>query len=260
MDASILHAAALSAALPLSPLLAWQGQRVRRTIPRLPEAAGPRAGVAGVPTGATIRLLLVGESTVAGVGAGTHGATLGAQTARALAGARGGAVRWQALGRSGVTARDALALVRATPRADAVVIALGVNDTLRLTSPRAFRRDVDALVRALRRAEGDVPVLLAGVPPVGRFPALPQPLRAVLGLQAEALDRALAALARRRNLLVHAKVAFDGDRALVAGDGFHPSPLGYAVWGVALAAALAAALERPPLHGRATTPATCAHR
>ena len=50
----------------LAPLLLWQGRRVRRVTPRLPEPAGPRAGVAG--QGAPLRLLVLGDSAAAGVG------------------------------------------------------------------------------------------------------------------------------------------------------------------------------------------------
>ena len=54
------------ATLALAPLLWWQGRRVRREALRLPEAAGPRAGVAG--QGRPLRLLLLGDSSAAGVG------------------------------------------------------------------------------------------------------------------------------------------------------------------------------------------------
>ena len=60
----------LAAALPCAPLLLWQGRRVRRDTPKLPEAEGPRDGIAGADRpGRPLRLLIVGDSSAAGVGA-----------------------------------------------------------------------------------------------------------------------------------------------------------------------------------------------
>ena len=52
----------------LFPLIAYQGRRVRRTTPRLPEASGPASGQYGQGQPVT-SLLVIGESTAAGVGA-----------------------------------------------------------------------------------------------------------------------------------------------------------------------------------------------
>src|SRR5689334_20066239 len=56
-----------TASIALVPLLALQGRRVRRVTPRLPEPPGPRAGLAG--DGPPLRLLILGDSSAAGVGA-----------------------------------------------------------------------------------------------------------------------------------------------------------------------------------------------
>jgi hypothetical protein len=57
------------AAMALSPLLVRQARRVRQRTPRLPEASGDRTGIE-LTADATnlLRLLVVGESTAAGVG------------------------------------------------------------------------------------------------------------------------------------------------------------------------------------------------
>jgi lysophospholipase L1-like esterase len=79
-----------------------------------------------------------------------------------------------------------------------------------------------------------VRVVLAGVPPVGVFPALPQPLRALLGWRAWWLDRAASRSAARAGL-VYVPTRLDRTaRTLFAADGFHPSAAGCAVWGRAL--------------------------
>jgi lysophospholipase L1-like esterase len=122
-------------------------------------------------------------------------------------------------------------------------VALGVNDTLRLRSPGRWSTDLHGLIALLRERCGAVPVILAGVPPMGVFPGLPQPLRGVLGLRAGVLDRAAARLAGTlegvRHVAVPLPASVDG---FFCADRFHPSPHGYAQWGAALGRAAAAAL------------------
>ncbi len=84
------------------------------------------------------------------------------------------------------------------------------------------------------------------MPPLGRFPALPQPLRAVLGLRARLLDRAAARLAPRLPRVAHLPITLAVTPALFCADGFHPGPAGYREWGALLAGPIAAALDAPP--------------
>jgi len=223
----------------LAPLLAVQGVRVRRSTPRLPGACGPLTG--SVPGPRPLCLLALGESTVDGVGARTHEEALTGQLASALARRWGRGVDWRVAARTGANARTVTAeLLTDACRepADLVVVALGVNDTIELNSARRYRRDLLALVVAVRRALGPVPVVLAGVPPLGAFPTLPQPLRLVLGLRGAALDAAAATLAALPGV-THCPVP----RAVVqpdlfAPDGFHPGPAGYHLWAEKLAEAV----------------------
>jgi hypothetical protein len=71
--------------LPFAPFLYWQGWRTRKKVGRLPDAGGETSGhfgECGMPGG--LNLLAIGESTVAGVGAGTHAEALAGQLARFL--------------------------------------------------------------------------------------------------------------------------------------------------------------------------------
>jgi lysophospholipase L1-like esterase len=220
-------------AVAAAPVLAAQALYVRRVTPRLPGAPGPVEGLVpgrGVPW----RLAVLGESTVDGVGAPSHDAALAGCLARAFA--RGRAVSWQAVGRTGANARVVLdELVPRVRPADLVVVALGVNDTIELHSAPRYRRDLLALVVSLRRKLGPVDVLLAGVPPMSRFPSLPRPLRDVLAARSATLDAAAATLARLPGV-VHLPMAPDLlDATTFAEDGFHPGPTGYARWAEQLA-------------------------
>lgn len=232
---------ASTASLALAPLLAVQGRAVRRATPLLPGAAGPPAGLVEGP-GPALRLLVIGESTVAGVGAPTHAEALTGQLAAALAACLGRGVLWRAAGESGATAsavRRRLAPALPAEPADLVLVALGVNDTLRLRSPARWAADLTALTGALRERVGPAPIFLAATPPMGRFPALPQPLRAVLGLRARLLDATAASLARRLDAVVHLPTTLPVTPAMFCADGFHPGPEGYRQWGALLAAGMA---------------------
>jgi hypothetical protein len=71
MNKALLESLCAAITLPLFPVLLIQGLGVRRQTPRLPEACGASSGlIAG--SGQPIRLITLGESTVAGVGATTH--------------------------------------------------------------------------------------------------------------------------------------------------------------------------------------------
>lgn len=221
----------------LLPFVWRQGQRVRATLPQLPAAGGPRTGeVRG--TGLPVRLLVFGESTAAGVGASNHAEGLAGQTARILARQTGRPVHWRAHGQRGLTARAAHdALLPTLPRAPfhVVILALGVNDVIALHSPLRWQRDLGRLVANLRARIDHPPVVLAGVPPINRFPALPQPLRTVLGWRGRLLDRAARIFAQSTRAVTHTATSLPEGDAGFCSDGFHPAPAGYAQWGARLA-------------------------
>jgi hypothetical protein len=63
--------------LLLAPLLIWQGLHVRKHALVLPEPAGPRSGTLG--SGAPLRLLILGDSSAAGVGVAHQSEALSGQ-------------------------------------------------------------------------------------------------------------------------------------------------------------------------------------
>lgn len=232
--------------------VAVQARIVRRRTPRLPDAGGPPSGCVG--DGPELRIALAGESTVAGVGLATQSGGLGATMAQTLSEASGGRVTWVSHGWSG--ARVAGVTEHLLPRLeadlpiDAVVIAIGVNDVLRLTPRAAWRRHLTDLVVTLRTLVGPVPVVMAGIPELGRSPALPRPLRTIIGARTTAFDRDLIALAAHHPEVHHAPTPWQGVEDLGI-DRFHPSPGGYARWGHRLAQATHRALRA---HGHDSDP------
>lgn len=239
----------LAAKIALAPVLIAQGRRVRREALRLPEAAGPRSGAFGAGPPLT-RLLLLGDSATAGVGAEHQRDALACRLAEELARTMG-RIEWQLVARSGVDTAEAVSMLDAVwaergdaLRADVVVVGLGVNDVTGQVPVARWLRRLDALVERLQGRHGARLVVLNGLPPMHRFPALPQPLRWYLGACARGHDRALRQWAAARpGLLVHGFPPI-GDVAAMATDGFHPGPLAYRAWAGSLAQAIVSAEVR----------------
>lgn len=215
----------------VAPIALMQGIYLRRTIPRLPEAAGERRGRVG--DGDALRVLVFGESTAAGVGADTQQEALGGQVARALAEQTGKQVVWRVVGKNGVTARACSAELIPqlnTYACDVVIIALGANDVFRMRPAAVWQRDLSILFYQLHHCLGPIPILFSGLPPVGKFPALPMPLRGVLGLRTHLLNEAAKQLIAQLATVYHIDIDFPGDPIYFGPDLFHPGPVGYAAW------------------------------
>ena len=237
-------------ALPLLPWLLAQGKRTRRITPRLPEADGAREGLctpADVGDAGPVVLIAIGESPVAGVGVERQEQAVTAQFAQELAVALKRTVRWRAFGKNGATVADASRdvlpqLAQFTPpqtqELRIVLIAFGVNDSTAFHSSSRYRRDLAALACALQQQLTPSLLLISGAPPLHLFPALPQPLRHVLGMKAAALSRAAQQLAARLPQAIYVPVRSDArERSLMAHDGYHPSAAGARVWAQQLAQA-----------------------
>jgi lysophospholipase L1-like esterase len=217
------------ATIALAPVLLAQGRHVRRTVVTLPEPVGAREGAGG--DGPLLRLLVVGDSAAAGVGAQTQDDAL---TGRIVAGLTDTLhVKWKLLAFTGATTADLLAHLESRPAGDfdVVVTSLGVNDVTGRRSLADWRRQQKQLVALLENKFSARHILLSGLPPMHRFPALPQPLRWYVGRRAQDFDRALARLAERQSRCEFVKLSYAMmDLQSMAADGFHPGPAIYAAW------------------------------
>lgn len=215
------------AAIALAPVLLGQAFFVRRYVRVLPEAVGPRQGQQG--QGPRLRILLLGDSSAAGVGAPTQDAALLGQIVARLA--KDFTVEYCLIAQSGARTADALAwLAEHDGQYDLVITALGVNDVTKGTSQRTYIAGQRALWRRLAEQHSARRILVSGVPPIGSFPALPQPLRGVIGARASVFARALARAAESEDQV--RLVPFDGklNPHDMATDGFHPGPVIYSAW------------------------------
>ena len=119
--------------------------------------------------------------------------------------------------------------------ADVAVAVLGVNDVIDQVTVRRAVRHRAALADWLLAEASVRHVVFAPLPPIARFPLLPQPLRWIMGRDARRHDAAMARWAATRNDVSHVPIAFRLDASSMASDGFHPGEPVYRACGEALA-------------------------
>jgi len=212
----------------LAPVLFAQGLVTRRTVPKLPEPPGARDGTDG--NGPPLRLLILGDSAAAGVGASHQDEALLGQIVSRLAGDF--QVTWSLRAKTGNTTDAVLSSLKAQPsqQFDVAVTSLGVNDVTAMVGRARWRRQQAELRSILREKFKVETLLISGLPPLHGFPALPQPLRWVLGTRATQLNHDVERDVAAECDADFLSLRFTADTSLMASDGFHPGPGIYAQW------------------------------
>lgn len=222
----------------LFPLVLPQALYVRSTAPRFSAAKGATVGAVG--TGEPLRLLAIGDSIIAGVGARTLANALVGQTATALASLTQRRVSWQALGVSGYDSNKVLRhLVPKMPEQafDCILLSVGVNDVTGLSTIAAWRTNLMRILERLGQHSPNATIAVIGLPPMDRFPLLPQPLRWLLGVRARSLDAVISEFAEMRDSAKHVVLNIEPQSDQFAADGYHPSEESYVEFGQRTAAA-----------------------
>lgn len=202
---------------------------------------------------APLRLVVLGDSTAAGVGSPTVDGALPVLIAERVAPALGRPVSVVGHGVSGArtddTRSEQVPMLTGAP-ADVVVIVVGANDVTHVTPPWVLRRQTAELLAEVRDAAAGTPVILAGIPLFTGTPRLPVPLRWVVGAYARPLRDAQRDVAdqtagvRFVDIARDASPRFRGVPDAMSADGYHPSPTGYAFWADAIAAEIIPAVRR----------------
>ena len=186
-----------------------------------------------------MRLLILGDSAAAGVGAAHQDQALLGQVVNSLRADR--RVTWRLQARNGNTTSSVLNLLESQPPQDfdVAVTSLGVNDVTSLVGAKTWRRQQAELRSILKQKFNAHLIIVSGLPPMHGFPALPQPLRWILGGRATRFNRYLEADVAADDNAIFLDVRFTSDTSLMASDGFHPGPGVYAEWGQRVAAVIA---------------------
>ena len=236
--------------LPLLPFLYLQGKRVRKQIPSLPEAEGTDGFVENKETGEEISLLVLGESTMAGVGAATHKEGFAGQLAGQLSQRQSCSVNWSVRAKSGYTAEKVRCKIG--PQLDKrpidfIVIGLGANDSFAFNSPVQWREEVKMLIEDLRKCWPATGIYFVSMPPIKEFPAFTPLMRNVLGLWVKDLGAELKRAVKNFDHVYfneeHITLAswskkhgYSADPELYFSDGVHPSSLTYQLYAKDMAA------------------------
>lgn len=212
--------------LPVFPMLYFQGKKLRQKISRLPSHA---EFLALKSNKNSPNVLIIGESTAAGVGASKPETTFAYQIHLQLS----EEYSIYNLGKNGLKAERLKRLLlhgkqELSPQIQTAVILIGANDCFKFTPPSKFQKELKAFVKLLIETYSIEKVIIPTVPPVHQFPALPWIIRFFLGWHRTMLIREIQQLEKGISQLKYKAVEEKFKASYFADDGIHPSDLGYA--------------------------------
>ena len=228
------------------PVYVWQGIRLRMRIERLlPPDVAQHGEMPG--KGEPVRLLVMGDSTVASVGMERLEDTFAYSIARAVNDRTGRPVAWRAAGGNSATASDIRDHI--APHIDKrnwthIALSVGINDMKNFHMVRRFKQDFGTLLYALRSRFPDAEIVWTPIPDMRQCPALPEALGRVLSARAELINAMGARMCRERGATQTDRVP-PQEPAAFARDGFHPSGEGYQIWGRHMARWIAPGQHEP---------------
>lgn len=244
-------------------VMAVEARLARRWIGQPFGLSGPDAdGVYGAGRSEPLDLVVLGDSTAAGLGATTPAETPGAIVANGLAAAAGRPVRLTTVAEVGAESTDLEGQVddvlSRVPAPDVAVVMIGGNDvTHRIRVPVAVHALGTAVTR-LREARCEV--VVGTCPDLGTIEPIAQPLRSI----ARRWSRELAAAQTVTVVEAGGRTVSLADilgpefaaapREMFSADRFHPSPAGYARCAAALLPSVCAAAGYWPDGGEERAP------
>lgn len=229
--------------LPFFPIMYFQGKKILDNMPDLPPPVDTKGILPGKHGKKSV--LIMGESTIAGIGASSHQNALVGALCRSIHETYQCTVEYEVVAKSGYTAQqvidDLLPTVK-TKSVDYIVIGLGANDTFQLTNPKKWGERVAHLLMELRDRYKDAKIIFINMAPVRDFLVLSRLLKFFLGQQIDLLGDELTKTIRNFD-----NVYFIEDRIALEdymkktnhqyraedffSDGVHPSELTYNMWG-----------------------------
>jgi lysophospholipase L1-like esterase len=182
------------------------------------------------PPNASMRLLIVGDSTGVGTGASVPQNSLAGLLAQAFP-----QLAIQNIAQDGATFEGVVQqLQRDTARFDVVLIQAGGNDVIRLRSDEAMRVDIERAVSLATGRADHVLVMPAGN--VGNAPFFFSPVSGFMSSRAQRMHRYVKATAQQQGAVYislfkdEVNDPFAHNPGLHAADGLHPSDAGYRIW------------------------------
>jgi lysophospholipase L1-like esterase len=208
---------------PILPFLIYQAYSVRKKWPT-PEA---RSEYIKLGNGSK-KLLILGESTVAGVGASSMESTLAGNIYR-LFGQEYSVIN---MGKNGLRVNKLLSYFSEKikvekAKTDGIFLFLGANDCFHLTHPTDYKGSLLNLIRSLEMDFNPSWIYLADIPPVHLFPAFPALLQSYLKSQREFLREEMKQLAKENSKIIFDEPDLNLNLDFFCEDLVHPSDIGY---------------------------------
>jgi len=208
---------------PVLPFLIFQAIRIRK-MRALPPAISENL----VLGNGNRKLLILGESTAAGVGASTPEFTLAGHLFQHF----GPDFQVKNLGKNGlrigqVTPHFAEELNSIQGTFEGIFLFLGANDCFKLTNPKSFRIELEKLILLLKERFSPNWIYLADIPPVQLFPAFTKPLQYFLNSQRAFLQKEMISISQNQKDILFDKITLDINSDFFASDLIHPSDAGY---------------------------------
>lgn len=232
-------------AIPLLPILYFQGKNVRKKVPKLPEAKDPK-GFVDTGFNKTLTILSIGESTIAGVGVQFHKNGFTGALANTLSTELKNNINWHVCAKSGFTVKEIseniIPKINET-NIDIIVIGIGGNDAFTLNSPKKWTVAVKNLIELIQFKFPATPIYFANMPPIKEFPAFTKSIKFVIGNLVEIFGNRLKFIVQHtENVFYNSEIVTlkkwskrhnlpSNDSKIYFSDGVHPSELTYQVWG-----------------------------
>ena len=221
----------------LSPLALYQGLRVIARTPRLLPPPGPRTGQAGSGIDTGYDLLIIGDSSAAGVGTDQVSESLGPQLADILHERTGATVSWRIAGANSAVSEQVrdhvLPHLEPVPYTH-IVLCIGINDMKNFLTARRFKKGFGGLLYALHTKWPEATIVWTPLLGMTTVCSLPPLLACILEMRATLLNPLARQLCRERGAIVAPRLDSSNPDGFSA-DGFHASPAGYRYWAGVLA-------------------------
>jgi lysophospholipase L1-like esterase len=208
---------------PVLPFLIFKAYLVKRNSPSLPAITENLTLGMG-----NRKILILGESTAAGVGASNPKSSLAGHLSFQL----GGAFQVFNFGKNGLLVNQAIShfgdiLNSFTGNFEGVFLFLGANDYFQLTHPKNYSADLKTLLQSIKSTFNPKWIYLSDIPPVQLFPAFPNLLRGYLMQQRKFLQNEMKKIALEFDLLLFDPITIDITSDFFSSDKIHPSDHGY---------------------------------
>lgn len=209
--------------LPNLPFLIAEAKSIRKAGVKLPALAEHLIIGSG-----TLNLIILGESTAAGVGSSSKETTLAGYFNRFFK----GKYTIENIGKNGLTVKDAYLLFEeksefSNTKTTGIFLFLGANDCFKLTNPKSFQEKLSNLIEQISLKTKPEWIYMADIPPVHLFPAFSVKMRSFLKPQRFYLQEKMSEISKNNPKIIFEPISLDLEPGFFSEDQVHPSDLGY---------------------------------